>query len=102
MYTFWFSAIWTTLTSIGVIYLWQEPEFVLQTPLFKIVMTAMPFVGVPFVWDSLRKLRLLRSVREVKISGHTEFVWTELDGSEKSSETDPRPAWDNEDRNFAD
>lgn len=102
VYTFWFSAIWTALTSVGVIYLWQEPEFARQSPLFKVIMTAMPLGGVPFVWHSLRKLRRFRSVRQVKVSGHTEFVWTELDGSEKRSEIDPRPAWNDEDRNFAD
>ena len=98
----WFSIIWTTLAAAGAIYLRQDPEFAQETLLFKIIMTAMPLAGVVFIWDSLRKLRRFRSVRREEVSGNTEYVWTEIDGSEKRSTTDPRPAWDEEDRNFAD
>lgn len=102
MYTLWFSIVWTVLAAVGVIYLWQEPDFAQQSLLFRIVFSAMPFTGLPFIWDSIRKLRRFRSVRRMEASDATEYVWTELDGSEKRGTTDPRPAWDKDDRNFAD
>ncbi len=102
MYTLCFSVVWTALTAVGVIYLWQEPDFAQQSLLFRIIFCAMPFAGLPFVWGSIRKLRRFRNVRRVEVSGVPEYVWTELDGSEKRSTTDPRPAWEKDDRNFAD
>ena len=102
MYTFCFAILWTVLAAVGVFYFRQDPEFAQQTFLFKVIITAMPFAGIPFIWNSLRKLYRFRSVRRVDVSGHTEYIWTDVDGSEKRSASDPRPAWDKEDRDFTD
>ena len=61
-------------------------------------MILMPFAGIPFIWDSLRKLQRFRSAREE----NGIFIWTELDGSERRSAVDPRIEWDKDDRNFSD
>ena len=102
VYSLWLSIIWTALATVGLIYLWQDSEFAQQKLLFRTIMTVMPFAGLPFMWVSFRKLRRYRSAHCQEVSGKTEYVSTELDGSGKRSTTDPRPTWDKEDRNFAD
>ena len=98
MYTLGFSLIWTVLTTIGVVYAYARGDFAGESTLFQVIFAMMPLAGVVFIWDSLRKLRRFRSVRQ----DGGEFVWTELNGSEGRSTTDPRIAWDAEDRNFSD
>jgi len=104
MYKLGFSIIWTVLTALFVLFfdLDPAPEYQRYEQLGKVIYTAMPFVGLLFIWDSLRKLRRYRSVRSEKIDGETVYVWTELNGSEQRSTMDPRIAWDKDDRNFAD
>lgn len=104
MHTLVFSMIWTALAALVALFFDLDfgPEYQQYEHVGKIIFTAMPFVGLLFIWDSLRKLRRFRSVRSATIDGETVFVWTELNGSQKTSTTDPRIAWDKEDRNFAD
>jgi hypothetical protein len=98
MYTLGFSLIWTVLMTIGVAYICTRGDFPGDSTLIQLIMALMPLVGVFFIWHSLRKLRRFRSVRQ----DGDEFVWTELNGGEGSSATDPRITWDAEDRNFSD
>ena len=98
MYTLGFSLIWTILTTIGVVYTYSSGDFAGYSTLFQLIMASMPLVGVFFIRHSLRKLRRFRSVRQ----DGGEFVWTELNGREGRSTTDPRIAWDAEDRSFSD
>lgn len=102
MYTLIFSIIWTVLTALGAWFITFEPEWQKQESFVKIIFNAMPFVGLLFIWGSLRKLRRFRSVRTKKIDNKTVYFWTELDGSESSSSIDPRIAWDEKDRDFSD
>ncbi len=104
MHTLVFSIIWTALAALFVLFfdLDPGPEYQKHEQIGKVIFTAMPFVGLLFIWDSLRKLRRFRSVRCETIDAETFYVWTELNGSEKRSTVDPRIDWDKEDRNFAD
>jgi hypothetical protein len=102
MYTRSFSIIWTVLMTMGVFYFWREPDFARQPLFFQIIMTTLPLAGFLFMWDSLRKLRRFRSVRCEEDAGKPLYIWTEFDGSERRSSKDPRPAWDEEDRDCAD
>ena len=98
MNTLVFSLVWTVLMTTGVGYALVRGDFDGQSTLFKLIFAVMPLVGLLFIWDSLRKLRRFRSVRQKD----GVFVWTALDGSEGRSTPDPRIAWDAEDRNFSD
>ncbi len=98
MKTLGFSLIWTVLMTTGVVFAFVRGDFDGESILFKLIFTISPLVGVLFIWDSLRKLRRYRSVRKTG----TEFVWTEINGSQGRSIIDPRIAWDAEDRNFSD
>lgn len=102
MYKLGFSITWTVLTALGVWFIHFEPDWQDQEAFVKIILTAMPLAGLPFIWDSLRKLRRFRSVRTEMADNKTVYFWIELDGSESSSTIDPRIAWDSEDRNFSD
>lgn len=104
MYTLGFSIIWTILAALFVLFFEYDPgpEFQKHEQIGQVIFTAMPFMGLLFIWDSFRKLRRFRSVRCETIKGETVYVWTELNGSEKRSTVDPRIVWDKEDRNFAD
>jgi len=102
MNTLVFNIIWTVLAALGAWFIAYEPDWQSQEAFVKIIFTAMPFAGLLFIWDSLRKLRRFRSVRCETIDNETVYVWTELNGSEKRSTVDPRIEWDKEDRNFAD
>jgi len=102
MYTLSFSIIWTVLAAVGVFFFSREPVFALQPMFFQIFIIMMPLAGFLFIWDSLRKLRRFRSVRCQEDAGKPVCIWTDFDGSERRSSKDPRPAWDEEDRNFAD
>lgn len=98
MYTLGFSIIWTVLMTGAVVYMLLNGDFDGQSALFRAIFAGMPFVGLLFIWDSLRKLRRFRSVRR----DGDDFVWTELNGKEGRSKMDPRIKWDAEDRNFSD
>ena len=98
MNTFVFSILWTVCTAALVAAFLRQEGFDANPIWFNVAMFLMPFAGIPFIWDSHRKLRRFRSVRA---EGGV-FVWTELDGSEQRSDIDPRIAWDREDRNFSD
>lgn len=102
MYKLGFSIIWTVLAVLGAWFIAYEPDWQDQEAFVKIIFTAMPFAGLLFIWDSLRKLRRFRNVRCKTIDGETVYVWTDLNGSKKRSTVDPRIAWDKDDRNFAD
>ena len=102
MYTLWFGIIWTALAFAGLVFFRVEPEYAQHEWLVRMAMTLMPFAGFIVIWDGLRKLRRIRSVRREETPDGPVYVWTELDGSEKRSSEDPRPEWDKEDRNFAD
>lgn len=102
MYTLGFSILWTVLFAIAVVFLWQDPDFLKETKTFRIAFSLVPLFGFLFIWDSLRKLRRFRSVREEEEGGQLWYVWTDLGGRVQRSLDDPRPAWDAEDRNFAD
>jgi len=102
MHTLVFSIIWTVLAAIGAWFITYQPDWQNQEAFVKILFTGMPFAGLLFIWDSLRKLRRSRSVRCETIGKETVYVWTELNGFEKRSNVDPRIEWDQEDRNFAD
>lgn len=97
-----FSIIWTVLATLGAGFMTLGPEYQNQGYLFKVMTALFPFFGLPFICDSLRRLRRFRSVRRETIAKETVYIWTELDGSTKSSDLDPRIEWDKEDRNFAD
>ncbi len=97
MYTLGFGIIWTILTAILVIAFSRQDDFQAQSTLFKVIMTLMPFAGFLVIWDGYRKLKRFRSVR---VEDGT-FIWTELDGTERRSPTDPRPEWDRKDRDFS-
>lgn len=102
MYSLIFSITWTVLAATGILLFARTPESESQSMIFQIVMIATPFAGFLFIWDSLRKLRRIRNVRRKQVAGKTMYIWTDPDGTERRSETDPRPAWDMEDRDFAD
>jgi hypothetical protein len=102
MHTLVFSIIWTVLAALGAWFITYEPDWQDQKTFVKIIFSAMPFVGLLFIWDSFRKLRRFRGVRCETIDEETVYIWTELNGSEKRSTVDPRIEWDKEDRNFAD
>lgn len=104
MYTLVFSIIWTALAALFVLFFDFDlgPEYQTHEHIGKVIFFTMPFFGLLFIWDSLRKLRRFRSVRCKMIDGETVYVWTELNGSEKRSAVDPRIEWDKEDQNFAD
>lgn len=104
MYTLGFSTIWTVLATLFVLFFDPDPgpEYQRHEYIGKVILTAMPFVGLLFICDSLRKLHRFRSVRCETIDGEAVYVWTELNGSKKRSNVDPRIQWDKEDRNFAD
>jgi len=102
MNTLWFSIIWTVLAAVGVFFFRKEPDFAHQPLFFQIIMTLLPLAGFLFIWVSLRKLRRFRSVRCEEDAGKPVYIWTDLDGTERRSPKDPRPAWNEEDRNFAD
>lgn len=102
MHTLIFGIAWTFLAAVGVAALHFQVDFSQQSPVFKIIMTAMPFAGILLIRDGLRRVRRYRSVRrEDSLSGPI-YVWAEFDGSTKRDTQDPRPAWDADDRNFAD
>jgi len=102
MYTLWFSIIWTVLAAVGVFFGWRNPEFAHQPSFVQIFLSMMPLAGFLFIWHSLRKLRRFRNVRCEENAVKPVYIWTDLDGTERRSSKDPRPAWDEEDRNFAD
>ena len=102
MYTLWFGIVWTALTFTGLFFFRVEPEYAQHELLVRIAMTLMPFAGFIVIWDGLRKLRRLRSVRREETPNGPVYVWTELNGSEMRSSKDPRQEWDKEDRDFAD
>lgn len=93
-----FSIAWTIFCAVLSAAFFRHEGFDSHPTWFNTLAILMPFVGLLFVWDSLRKLRRYRSVRE---EGGT-YVWTELDGSEVRSKIDPRIKWREDDRNFAD
>lgn len=102
VYKLGFSIIWTVLMALAGWFITYEPEYEKQTLLYKIIFAVIPFFGLVFIWDSLRKLRRFRSVRCETVDNALVYTWVEVDGSRKSSAVDPRIEWDKEDRNFAD
>ena len=98
MYSLVFSILWTVACFALIIAFFREHGFDANPTWFNTLALLMPFAGLPFVWDSRRKLRRFRSVREKD----GVFVWTGLDGPEQRSTIDPRIAWDKDDRNFSD
>lgn len=93
-----FSIVWTALAVAFVIAFHFEPGFQNESTLFKLVFRLMPLVGLLFVWDSWRKYRRFRSVRCESSEDGALFVWTELNGQQVRSKTDPRPKWKDDDR----
>lgn len=93
-----FSIVWTLLAAVFVVAFHFQTDFQTESAVFKLVFRLMPLIGLIFIWDSWRKYRRFRSVR-CEPSGNGEvFVWTELNGSQRRSETDPRPKWQDDDR----
>ena len=93
-----FSIIWTVAAIVGAIAIWHDADFGEQAPKVRLALTTLPLFGVWFVWWSWRRYRRYESVRVVETGSDKQFVWTELDGEEKRSATDPRITWDEEDR----
>lgn len=93
-----FSIVWTVIATVFMIAFHFEPEFQQEGWLFQWAFRLMPALGLLVIWDSWRKLRRFRSVRSVRTKDGETFTWTELNGSEQSSPTDPRPKWIEDDR----
>ena len=99
-----FGIVWTALAALFALNFdyGPGPEYERHEQIGKVIFTAMPFVGLLFIWDSYRKLRRFRSVRCERTDEGTVYVWTELNGSEGRSIVDPRIEWEKEDKNFSD
>ncbi|MEL6323561.1 MAG: hypothetical protein AAFQ84_04960 [Pseudomonadota bacterium] len=93
-----FSIVWTVLAAIGTIAIWHDPKFGQEAPNVRRVLTALPIFGAGFVWWSWRRYRRYQSVRTQETELGTLYVWTDLDGTTKKSEIDPRIKWDEDDR----
>ena len=98
MNTLVFSIVWTVGSGVLIVLFFRQEGFDSHPVWFNTVMALMPVAGVPFIWDSLRKLRRYRSVREEDGA----FIWTDLDGSERRDTVDPRIVWQADDRKFSD
>lgn len=102
MHTFIFGVAWTVIAAALAVALRLQPEWAQQTQFYRVIVTIMPFAGLLVVRDGMRRVRRYRSVRAEHLPSGPIFVWTDFDGTERRDETDPRPQWDAEDRNFAD
>jgi len=89
-----FSIVWTIGTALGVIAMWNDPEFGGNPPMVRWILTGLPVFGIWFVWWSWRRLLRYRSVHTVQTEDGVIFVWTELDGSLREDTVDPRTEWD--------
>ena len=102
MYKVAFGVVSGAILIMVVVLFWQGPGVADPALVSRFLMVIAPLVGVLFVWDSLRRRRRGRSLRCEDVAGRRVYVWTDLDGVERRSATDPRPEWDAEDRTFAD
>ncbi len=92
-----FSIIWTALCTIGIIAMWRGDEFSDHSNV-RYILSLMPVFGLWFIRWSWRRFKRYKSVTLLGEGEGRLFVWTDLDGSEKSSVTDPRIQWDEDDR----
>ncbi|MDU8943608.1 hypothetical protein [Ovoidimarina sediminis] len=92
-----FGVVWTGLAAALVAALFAFGLLDGRALLFQAVFLLLPAAGLWFTHRCLRKLRRYRSVR---VDGDT-YRWAELDGADHSAPTDPRIAWDADDRNFS-
>ena len=92
-----FSIIWTVGWTIGVIAMWRGDEFS-DHPTVRVILSLASIFGLSCIRWSWRRYKRYQSVTVVGTGEGQIFVWTEIDGSEHSSATDPRIQWDEEDR----
>lgn len=84
-----FATLWTAVTLAlavafgGELEGWERAVFML-----------FPAFGAVFMWVTWRELRRRSSLRTEVVGGVTVYVWIDLDGRERRSQTDPRPDWD--------
>lgn len=102
MNTLVFGVVWTVLAVALAVGLQLQPEFSHQTLFYKVIMMMIPLAGIFVIRDGIRRVRRFRSVRVETLPSGPIFIWTDFDGTELRDKKDPRPQWDEEDRNFAD
>jgi len=101
MYTLGFGILWTALAAVLVLLFRQQPEFQAEPAFFKIAMNLMPFFGFLLIRDGLRRIRRVQSVIGRDTAEGPRYEWREFNGTRAASSSDPRPAWDAEDRDFS-
>ena len=93
-----FSIVWTIFATIGTYFIWNDASWAHEAPIVRLVLSTFPALGLLFIWWSWKRFRRYQSVREVESDAGVQFFWTDLDGTEKQSGTDPRLQWDEDDR----
>lgn len=87
-----FAIFWTVLTT-GIL---LRADLGDLNPLERLVLVALPLVGLFLVWSSWLYLRRARSLRTEIVGGTTVYVWTDFNGREERSTKDPRDDWDSD------
>lgn len=93
-----FAFAWTFFATLGTVGLWNDASWAEEAPRVRMILSMLPFFGLFFIWWSWRRFKRYQSVREAHDATGNIFLWTELDGKERRSATDPRIRWDGDDR----
>ncbi|MEM6973270.1 MAG: hypothetical protein AAF577_10745 [Pseudomonadota bacterium] len=88
-----FMIFWTALSCAFLWAFWQD-ESVQDDMALMVLVHLFPLFGLIFMWVTWPYWRRRRSLRIEETGGVTVYIWIELDGSERRSETDPREEWD--------
>lgn len=93
-----FAIVWTIFATVGTVAIWNDASWAEEASRVRLLLSTLPFFGLFFIWWSWQRFKRYRSVRIIDGETEKHFVWTDLDGKERKSATDPRIRWDEVDR----